>query len=109
MKKLNSSCGQNQKLKLWPNSKTQMVTKVKNSNRDKTLKKKLLWQKGKTQIKKKSNCDITKKNSNFDITKKTQNVTVVIVKKQLDTSLKLCQNSKTWIATKLKNSNCDKT
>ena len=37
------------KIKLWPTSKTQIVTKPKNSNCDKTQKRKL-WQKSKTLI-----------------------------------------------------------
>ena len=71
-------------VKLWCNSKTQIVMKLRNPNCDKALKKK-------------KNCDETKKlkwwqNSNGD---KTQ-------------IIKLWQNSKTLIVTKLKNSNCDK-
>ena len=56
LKKLeNSNCDKTQtvtklkKLKFWQNSKPQIVTKLKNSNCDKTQKLKL-WQKPKTQI-----------------------------------------------------------
>ena len=70
-----------QKLKLWQNSKTQIVRekkspKLENSNWDKTQKLEL-WQNSKIQIVTKlnnSNCDKTKK-SNCDKTKKNQIVT----------------------------------
>ena len=56
---------QTQKFKLQQNSKTQIVTKLKNANCDKTQKFKL-WQNSKTQI-------VTKlKNFNCDKTQKTQ-------------------------------------
>ena len=72
------------KIKWWLNSKTQIVTELKNFNCDKTQKIKF-WQYSKTQI-------VTKlKNTNTDKTQK----------------LKLWQNSKNLIVTKLKNSNCD--
>ena len=45
----NSNCKQTQKLKFWQNSKTQIVTKLKNSNCDKTQKLKL-WQNTTTPI-----------------------------------------------------------
>ena len=54
------------------NSKTQIMTKLKNSNFDKTHKLKL-WQNSKTQIVKKN----YKKKSRFDKTKKTQIVTKI--------------------------------
>ena len=74
----------NQKLNLWHNSKTQIVSlktlktcdQIKNSNFDKT-KKKIV-----RKLKKNSNCDKTQK-------------------------LKLWQNSKNQIVTELKKSNCD--
>ena len=121
----------NQKLKLWPNSKTQILTKLKklkfggknqNLNCEKTkiltkLEKLNLWQnqilrKQKNQILtklKKSNCDESFKKILFWQNSKTQNMT----------QLKLWQNSKTnlvkkknpivrkKIVTKLKNSNGD--
>ena len=70
---------------MWQNSKKQIVTKIKNSNCDKTQKLKL-WTNSKTQIvtklkKKETNCDKTQK-------------------------LKLWQDPY-QIKTKLKNSNCD--
>ena len=78
----NSNCDKTQKLKLWQNSNTQIVTKVenseteivtklKNSNCDKTQKLKF-WQNSKTQIVtklKNSNCEQTK-NSNYGLSKK---------------------------------------
>ena len=74
------------KIKLWHNSKTQIVSEIKNSNCDKTQQLKL-WPNSKTQ-------NVTKlKISNCDKTQK----------------LKLWQNSKTQIVTKLKNSNYEKT
>ena len=77
-----SICKKTQKLKLWPNSNTQIGTKLKRSNCDKTwiviyLK---LWEN--------SNCDKT----------------------QVVATLKLWQNSNCEIKNqKLKNSKCDKT
>ena len=50
--------GQTQKLKLWQNSKTQYLTKLKNSNCNKT------WKLKQWKNQKKSNCD--NKNSNCD-------------------------------------------
>ena len=44
----NSNCGKTQKLKFWQNSKIQIVTKLKNTNCNKTQKIKL-WQNSKTQ------------------------------------------------------------
>ena len=69
-----------------------MVTKLKNSNGDKTQKHKL-WQNSKTQIAIKLKMWRIRKKS------KTQNAT----------ELKLWQHSNTKIFTKLKNSNCDET
>ena len=76
--------------------KKKIVTKLKNSDCDRSQKSKLLqnkkkklqlWQNSKTPI-------VTKiKKSNYDKTQK----------------LELWQKSKTQIATKVKNSNCDKT
>ena len=98
--------------KLWQNSKTQIVkkknlktlnvTKLKNSNFDKTQKLKL---RPKTKILnvtkfKNSNCDKTKK-ENCD---KTQNSNCDKTQKH-----KFWQNLKTQIVIKLKNPNCDKT
>ena len=72
---------QTQELKLWPNSKTQLMSKLKKNN---------IF----TKLKNCDNCDkIKKKNSNCDQTQK----------------LKLWQNSNTQIVTELKNSNFDKT
>ena len=96
----NSNCDKTQKLKLWPNLRTQMATKLKKSICDKTQILKL-WQNSKSQIVtklKNSNCDKTQKlklwqlkNSNCDKTQK----------------LKLWPNSKTPNCEKI-NSNCDK-
>ena len=47
----NSNCDKTQKLKLWPNSKNQILTKLKNSNCDRTKKNQIV-----TKLKK-SNCD----------------------------------------------------
>ena len=127
----NSNCVKNQILKLWQNSKTQIETKLKNLNCDKT--KNLNYDKSqikiglisKTQIVtklKRSNCDKTHKlmtklknslgqNSNwqnpkYQIVTKTkiwQNQIVTKLKKIYQTKkLKLWQNSKTQIVTKLK-------
>ena len=96
----NSNCDKTWQLKLWQNSKNQIVTKLKISNCDNTQKLKL-GKTSKTQI-------VTKlKNSNSDktqILKLCQNSNCDKTQK-----LKLWQNSKTQIVTKLKISNCDKT
>ena len=90
----NSNCFETQKLKLWQNSKIQIVMKLKNSNGDKTEKLKL-WPNWKTQI-------VTKLNSNCE-------------KTQIMTKFKLWENKlKAWnvtsqIVTKLEISNYDKT
>ena len=95
---------QNSKLKLWQNSKTQIATKLENSNCDKTKKFKL-WQ----NFKKNSNIDKTKKNQTVtklkkktDLWQNSRTQTVIELKK------KLWQNLKDQIVTKLKNSNCAK-
>ena len=101
-----------QKIKLWWNSKIQIVIKLKNSNGDKTPKLKL-WKNPETQIvtkQKKITCDLTQivtklklgQNSNFD---KTQ----IVIKLKTKKKIKLWQNSKTKFLTKLKNSISDKT
>ena len=73
----NTNCDKTQKIKLLQKSKAQIVTKLKNS----------MWRNFKTQI-------VTKlKNSNCDKTQK----------------IKLLPNSKNQIVTNLKYSNCDKT
>ena len=74
----------NQKLKVWGNSKTQIVMKLKNSNCDEIQKLKLLFNSGTWLLMK-------LKNSNWFETQK----------------LKWWQNSKTQIVIK-KNSNCQK-
>ena len=59
----NSNCDETQKIKLWWNSKTQIVMKLQNSNCDETQKLKLWWN-SKTQIVmklKNSKCDKTQK------------------------------------------------
>ena len=127
----NSNCDKTQKLKLWPNSKTQiatkqkkvwqnfktqMVTKIKNSNCDQTKNIKLWGEKknSKTPIVRKKklqncNCDKTQKlklwqNSNTKIMTKLNYSNYDKIQK-----LQLWQNSKTQIVTKLKNSNGDQT
>ena len=86
MKLKHSNYDETQKLKWWKNAKTQMVTKLKNSN-----------------------CDKTKKKSNFD---KAQKLKLLLnSKNQIVTQLKLWKKSncdKTKILTKLKNFKCDK-
>jgi hypothetical protein len=127
----NSNCAETQKLKLWWNSKTQIViklklkwwqnsksqivTKLKNSNRDNTQ---IVRDKIRNSKCDNLNCDKTwelklcqklklwqtvmkLKNSNCDDIKKTQ----IVIKLKL----KWWQNSKTQTVTKLKISNCDKT
>ena len=87
---------------LGPNSKNQFLTKLTNSNCDKTQKPKL-WQNSKTQIVTKLNnlnCDKTQKLKMWQITKMQ---TVTNLKTQIVTKLK------NWNVTKLKNTNCDKT
>ena len=84
------------------NLKTQIVTKLNNSNCDKTQKLKL-WQNSKTETETKHTnfkCD------NLQKLKLEQNQ-----KRKLwqNSKLKLWQNSKTQIATKLENSYCDRT
>ena len=97
-----SNCDENQKLKLWWNSKTQIVMKLKNLNCDETKKLKL-WQKLKNSI-------LTKfklwQNSNCD---KIQMREKKSKKNQILTKFKLWKNLKTQIMTKLKNLNGDKT
>ena len=94
-----------QKLNLWWYSKTQMVTKLKKSNCDISKKKTLkMWQKSKTQIVTQlkfwpnTNCDTTK-----NVMKKTQ-LFKMWQNSNCDTTqeLKLGQNSKTQMVTKLK-------
>ena len=77
----NSNCDKTQKLKLWQNSKTQIVTKLKNSNCYKTQNCKF-WQN--------SNCDKTQKLNGDNIQK-----------------LKLKKKIKNSNCEKLKNSNFD--
>ena len=111
-----------QKLKLWPNSKAQIVTKLSSDSCERSdrsdsfessvssKRKHFLFfsslkssQNTKTKI-------VTKlKNSNFD---KTQTQIVTRLKNSnydKTQKLKLWQNAKTQIAMKLKNTNCDKT
>ena len=85
----NSNCEKTQKFKLQQNSKTQIVTKLKNSNCEKKLKN--------------SNCDKIKikKKINFDKTQK--------LKLWQNTKTQIVTKLKTWILAKLKNSMCDKT
>ena len=120
-------CDNTQKLKLWPNSKLQIMRNLKDSNCDKTQKYNcdqtnffLFWQNSKTQIsdkilkpkfwKKKKNIYIimTKLiNLNTENTQKLiswQNSNYDQTQK-----LKFWQNFTTQILTKLKNSNSDKT
>ena len=102
----NSNCDKTQ-LKLWWNSKTQIVIKLKNSNCDET--KKLKW----WQTLKTKNGDKTKKNSYCEKNPKTQIVTKLILT-QVVTKFKWWKNfiyDITQIVIKLKicNSNCDQT
>ena len=86
----NSNCDKTQKLKWWQNSKTQIVTKLKNSNVTKLK----LWQN--------SSCE---KNSSCD-------KTTFCDKTQIVTKLELWQNSsfdKTQIVRKNQNLECYKT
>ena len=88
----NLNCDKIQNLKLWQNSETKNVTKLKNSNCEKKL-----------------------KNSNGDELKLLQNSKPKIVQKKMwpnsktQIVTKVKKNSKTQIVTKLKNSKCDKT
>ena len=108
-----SSSDQTQKLKLWQNSQSQIVTKLKNLNHDSNQKLKVwqnsncakteklkLWQTSKTQIFTTQSPKLGQ-NSNYEEEKKTQ---ILTTKK-----LKLWQKSRTQIVTKLKTWNCDKT
>ena len=88
----NAKYDNSQNFKLWQNYKTEMVTKLKNLNLDKTqivtklknsncdkTQKLKLWQNPKIQVLtklKNSNCDTTK-NSNCDNTKKNQKNLIV--------------------------------
>ena len=110
MKLKNSNCDENQNLKLWRKSKTQIVMKLKNSNLDETQKLKLwlnskteiltilkLWQ---TQIVKKlntSNCDKTQIVTNYEKKincDKTQQLQLWInLKSQMVTKLEVWQIS----------------
>ena len=110
-----------QQLKLWHDSKTQIVTKLKNSNYDKTKKNSKLWLNSKIQIVtnlKNSNCDKTIKKKLWQ-NSKTQigtGVTEATVVTEVTTKFNrvfffilFCPyNSITQIVTKLKNTNCDK-
>ena len=109
----NTNCDQNKKkFKLWQNSKTQIVTKLKNSNYDKTKKNPIV-----TKLKK-SNCDPTQKIKllHHSVVKvvtvvRVVRVVTVVTKKfsHFFLSLKFWHNLKTQIVTKLKNSNFDQT
>ena len=134
----NRNCDKIQKLNLGWNSKTQMVTKLKNSNWDKTHTKIVTelknpncdktWIVTKLKLWQNSNCDkaqvVTKlklwQNSNYDKTQIVIKVklwphsnydkTPIVRGKNLNvTKLKLWQNSRIQIVTKLKTSNCNKT
>ena len=118
-----------QKLKLWKNLKTQIVTK-KNINCDKTQKLKL-WQNSKTHIVTKlnnSNCDtvvtvetvVTVVTGVTGVTffilnncDKTRNRQIVTKRKNSNfdktQNLNFWRNSEIQIVTKLNNTNCDKT
>ena len=107
MMEKDSNCDEIQKLNWWQNSKTQTVTKLKNSNCDKTQKLKLLQN---------SNCDTTQIVTKFKLGQNSYCHKTPNVKKKLQNSKfeeeKKLQNSKCdkiQIVTKLENSNHDKT
>ena len=88
-------------LKLWQNSKTQIVTKVENSNSgEKKTQKLQLLQNSKIQIVTNLKCSICEK---IKIVTKLKNSSCV------KTKIKWQQNSKTQIVIKPDNSNCDQT
>ena len=106
----NLNCDQIKKLKLWWNSKTQIVMKLKNSNCDKTQKLKL-WRNLKPKLWWISNTQIVMKlkNSNCDEIQKLKMWWNSKTKMVTTQKLKLWQNSKTQMMTKLKKSKCDRT
>ena len=92
MKLKNLKCDETQKLKLWLNSKIQKAMKLKNSNCD--LTKKLIV--------------IKLKNSNCDKTWKLKFWWKAKTKKKTS-KLKMWQDSKTLVMTKLNTTKCDQT